>query len=329
MKHSLRQCGNCLHTFRHLLPFIIFLVFTTNSARAQYGEIGAYIGTSTYVGDLSEQEFNGNFQAMLGILGRYNFTPNLSVKASLTKGTIASDDADSKFEEIRMRNLNFRSDIIELSVTGEWNLIPFAIREEKTASPYLFLGLGGYYFNPQAQWKGEWHNLHDLHTERQDYSRLQLAVPFGLGFKFNMSYKVNFGLEFGVRKTFTDYLDDVSTNYPDILEMQQENTLAAILSYRTPEYTGMFTENPVGQARGDAQNNDWYFFIGGTITVNLTDKYGLDYAEKYEPFKEHLKKEPKEKKDTVKKRHKKKKYQKRKKRKKKKQLKPAVKRRSN
>jgi hypothetical protein len=296
--------------------------------RAQYAEIGTYIGTSTYVGDLSEQKFNGNFHAMLGILARYNFNPNFSAKASLTKGTIASDDADSKFQDVRMRNLNFRSDILELAVMGEWNLIPFAIREEKAASPYLFLGLAGYYFNPQAQWKGEWINLHGMHTENQDYNRFQVAVPFGLGFKFNMSYKVNFGLEFGARRTFTDYLDDVSRKYPDVVALSQHDPIAGMLSYRTPEITGMYNENPIGQLRGDPANDDWYFFIGGTITVNLTDKYGLDYAEKYEPFKEHLKKEPKEKKDEVKKRHKKKKYQKRKRRKKN-RLSPAAKKRTN
>ena len=226
---------------------------------------------------------------------------------------------------LRLRNLSFRSDIIELSVTGELNLLPFHIRAQKTSSPYLFAGLAGYYFNPQAQWKGEWYDLHDMHTENQDYKRVQVAVPFGLGFKFNVNYQVNFGLEFGARKTFTDYLDDVSTIYPDIVQLERENTIAAMLSYRTPEYTGIATENPVGQARGNAQNDDWYFFIGATITVNLTDKYGLDYDEKYETFKDHLKKPKEDKKAVVKKRHKKKKYQ-RKKRKKKRQMTPAVKR---
>lgn len=328
MKHILRQCGDCFDKLRHL-PFLFFFIFLSASLHAQYSEVGTYVGTSTYVGDLSEQKFRGDAGAMLGILGRYNFNPNFSVKVSLTKGTIASEDAKSKFESVRERNLSFRSEIVELSVTGEWNLLPFHIRAEKRGAPYLFVGLGGYYFNPQAQWKGEWYNLSDMHTENQKYRRFQVAVPFGMGFKFNMSYKVNFGLEFGARKTFTDYLDDVSTEYPDILALERENTIAAMLSYRTPEITGSFGENPVGMTRGDSSNNDWYFFIGGTITVNLTDKYGLDYDEKYKPFKEHLKKPPKEdKKDVVKKKHKKRKYQQRKKRKKKREMSPAVKKRS-
>ena len=66
--------------------------------------------------------------------------------------------------------------------------------------------------------------------------------------------------------------------------------MSAALSYRTPEVTGTFGENPMGNPRGDAANNDWYFFAGVSVSVNLTDKYGLDFDEKYDVFKEHLKK---------------------------------------
>ena len=44
--------------------------------------------------------------------------------------------------------------------------------------------------------------------------------------------------------------------------------------------------NPVGMPRGNATNNDWYFIGGVTISFNLTDKYGLDFDEKYDVFKE-------------------------------------------
>ncbi len=329
MKHSLHHTELSSRFFIKLfLPFS-FLVLPF-FLQGQYYEVGTYMGTSTYVGDLSEQKFRGKFHAMLGIFGRYNFSERIAMKAGFTKGTVAAEDGDSRFEDIRMRNLSFRSDIVEFAVTGELNLIPFHIRAKKASAPYLFAGISAFYFNPQAQWRGEWYNLHEMHTELQSYNRFQVAVPFGLGFKFNLSYKINFGLEFGARKTFTDYLDDVSTVYPDIIQLEKMNTLASMLSYRTPEYTGSFTENPVGQARGDASNKDWYYFLGGTITVNLTDKYGLDYDEKYEPFKEHLKIAKEERKKEIEKRRskKKKKQRKKKKRKKKRYLEPAVKKRT-
>jgi hypothetical protein len=72
--------------------------------------------------------------------------------------------------------------------------------------------------------------------------------------------------------------------------------LSAALSYRSPEVTGSFGENPMGKARGDVSNNDWYMFGGLTVSVNLTDKYGLDFDKKYDVFKEHLKKAANEKK---------------------------------
>jgi hypothetical protein len=43
-----------------------------------------------------------------------------------------------------------------------------------------------------------------------------VAIPFGIGAKMNVSKKVGIGLEWGPRKTFTDYLDDVSGTYPDV-----------------------------------------------------------------------------------------------------------------
>ncbi|RMG85883.1 MAG: hypothetical protein D6714_05140 [Bacteroidetes bacterium] len=327
MKYPLRHSG--LNRYLPRLILGLFLLLCQQSAQAQYWEIGSYVGTSTYVGDLSEQKFRGNLHAMLGVLGRYNFTEKLSVKGSFTKGTVSGDDGKSKFESVRMRNLNFRSDILELAVTGEYSLTPFHVRADKKSSPYLFAGLSAFYFNPQAQFKGEWYDLHDLKTENKSYRRLQVAVPFGIGFRFNVSYQVNFGFEFGARKTFTDYLDDVSTVYPDIVLMERRDVVAAMLSYRTPQYTGVVTENPVGTPRGNPANKDWYFFAGATVTVNLTDKYGLDYDEKYEPFKDHLKKPPKsEREKKVKKRHKKRKYQLRLQRKKKRQMSPATKKRT-
>lgn len=318
MKHLWTLCGMIL------LPFLLC---------GQYLEIGTYLGTSTYIGDLSEQKLSGDFGSTLGIFARYNMSKTFSVKGSFTRGVIKGSDEDAGKLDIQMRNLSFRSDVVELAATGELNLMPYNIRDKKTAVPYIFGGIALFHFNPQAQFKGEWLDLAPLHTEAQSYKKFQVAVPFGLGFKFNLSYKVNFGLEFGMRKTFTDYLDDVSGKYPDILEMRKTDPLAASLSYRTPELTGSFGENPVGTDRGNASNDDWYFFGGLTISVNMTDKYGLDFDEKYDVFKEHLVEAKEAKKAAIEKEKlKSARYQKKKrkkKRKKKQQLQAPAKKRTN
>ncbi len=313
---------------------LLFTAFILSfSLYAQYNEAGLQVGLSNYVGDLSENKMNAaTFKPLIGIFARRNFTKYLSVKASLTKAEVTGSDVYAKQQEIRNRNLSFRSDVVELAVTGEINFSPYNIRAKETGVPYFFAGIALAHFNPQAQMRGAWYDLQPLRTEGKKYSRNTMAIPFGLGMKFNISYKLNFGFEFGARKTFTDYLDDVSTQYLDVVALRQTAPMVAALSYRTPELTGSFNENPVGTYRGNPANKDWYFFGAVTVSVNLTDKYGLDFDEKYEIFKEHLQKPEKIKKDkTLTKRQKSARYQQKKKRmfQKKKQLGPIVKKRSN
>ena len=98
--------------------------------------------------------------------------------------------------------------------------------------------------------RGSWYDLQPLKTEGNKYNRFILAVPFGLGVKFNISYKVNFGFEIGARKTFTDYLDDVSSQYIDVIEVRKSAPTVAALAYRTPEITGTFGRKSSGDSKG-------------------------------------------------------------------------------
>jgi hypothetical protein len=271
----------------------LLLLTCSTFGLAQYRELGAFIGATNYKGDLHQESalVPTEYNPALGLFGRYNFSRTLAAKVSLTKGQITGMDANSKDPAIRNRNLNFRSDVVELSLQGEFNLLPFAIREGKTSAPYLFAGLAGYYFNPQAEMRGNWYDLQPLGTEGQGmtnkarYSRYQVAIPFGIGFKFSLNNQINLGMEFGARRTFTDYLDDVSGLYPDILELEQVNPRAAALSFRTPEVNHHAPSNPEGLYRGNPDDKDWYFFGGITMSVNMTDKYGLDFDKKYDIFK--------------------------------------------
>lgn len=274
-----------------LLPALLLAV----SLQAQYYEAGIYAGGSNYIGELSEFKLSSKgYGTMLGIFGRYNATKYLSIKASLTTGSIKGSDEYSRNEATRQRNLSFRSDIIELGLGGEVNFSAYNIRANQTGVPYFFAGIAVLRFNPQAQMRGAWYDLQPQRTEGKKYSRYTMAVPFGLGMKFNLSYKINFGIEIGARKTFSDYLDDVSAEYIDVVQLRQTSPTAASLAYRTPEVTGEFGNNPVGTDRGNPSNKDWYLFGGITVSVNLTDKYGLDFDEKYDVFKEHLQKPEKE-----------------------------------
>ena len=69
----------------------------------------------------------------------------------------------------------------------------------------------------------QWIDLQPLGTEgqgttaypdRKKYSRTQIAIPMGGGVKISLNDNLNIAFSFSARKTYTDYLDDVSTTYP-------------------------------------------------------------------------------------------------------------------
>jgi len=72
----------------------------------------------------------------------------------------------------------------------------------------------------------------------------------------------------GVRKTFTDYLDDVSLDYVDNqIVGGNSGALAAALKDRGPELGYPNFDN--GLSRGKSANKDWYMFLNFTITRKI------------------------------------------------------------
>jgi hypothetical protein len=248
--------------------------------------MGIYYGFSHYMGDLQRYQFEIlEVNRAEGLYGRYNFSNLFSLKAQFYHGVISGNDANFTNDPGMLeRNLSFRSNVYELSLQGEVSLLRMGRKkrhwnkylQKYLASAYLFGGVGGFYFNPKAKYQGEWHELQPLGTEGQGlpghdekYNRLQVCLPFGFGLKLQPTDRATIGLEFGFRKTFTDYLDDVSSNYPNLNELGEHNPIAASLSYRGGEVSDL-PKNPSGTARGSVKFMDMYFFGGITVGYSLT-----------------------------------------------------------
>lgn len=116
-----------------------------------------------------------------------------------------------------------------------------------------------------------------------------MAIPFGAGLKISLSERINLGFEFGVRLTLTDYLDDVSGNYPDLAELEKLDPTASLLSFRTPEILPQLAGNPKGKPRGNPNNKDGYFIGSITLSFNLVEGYDLEFDEKYKKFSPNYK----------------------------------------
>jgi len=222
----------------------------------------------------------------------YNVIRQGAIKVGLTFGYISGDDKNTKEVFRNNRNLNFRSPIIELA--GQFNYYFFAevkghryrlkgVRGKLNLklAAYAFAGFSGFYFNPQGKYDGKWYSLKKLSTEgqgivptRDNYSLVQIAIPVGLGLKWKLDKTTTIGLEVGYRKTFTDYIDDVSLTYvdPSILPNQTSVNLANPTNLSLPP-----NHTAAGQQRGDPRNTDSYIFTLITLTkkIKKTNKYGL------------------------------------------------------
>jgi hypothetical protein len=256
--------------------FIVTLIVSQAvSAHAQNWEFGAMIGASNYHGDLAYNIVPKETHMAQGIHMRYNFTPYWSYRPSIVHATISGNDAN--FDDFKFRNLSFESEIWEVNNSFEFNFLPFGSRIlSKDFSSYATLGLSVFHHNPKAIFNDETFALRDLRTEgqssKQQYGLLQLAIPFGGGVKYNVNKNLVIGLEVVWRKTFTDYLDDVSTIYPDLDEQRARyGDLSANMSDRSWDVEGVAGPMSVaGDERGDPAMKDFYFITGFTVTYRLT-----------------------------------------------------------
>ncbi|MCB0517635.1 MAG: hypothetical protein H6577_22230 [Lewinellaceae bacterium] len=268
-----------------ILGFALATSFSNINAQRNY-DIGIFFGLSHYMGDLQRYQFEIlEVNRGEGIYGRYNFSNLLSFKAQLYHGVISGSDSNFKYDKgILDRNLSFRSNVYEASFQWELSVLRLGAKrrhwnkylQKYLVTSYVFGGVGGFYFNPKAKYGEEWYELQPLGTEGQGmpghrgkYNRLQVCVPFGFGIKINPVERATIGLEFGFRKTFTDYLDDVSTVYPNLEALSERDPMAAALSWRGQEISNDPATNPAGTNRGSVKYKDMYFFGGVTIGYYL------------------------------------------------------------
>ena len=228
--------------FKFVFFVLLLMSFCTLNASAQksfkkyrYYSIGGCINAMNYVGDLDPGPSLVNpsikfTRYNFGVTALYRLKPRVSLRGTFSYGRIKGDDSKSaNFEEINVyrlyRNLSFRNEIYEFKADVVIDLFANARRFTKRPSytPYMFVGLAYFHHNPQGQnANGDWVNLKDLHTEGQglpggpkNYSRHQLAIPLGVGFRYKLSKQWDLAFDIGWRFTLTDYLDDVAGVYYD------------------------------------------------------------------------------------------------------------------
>lgn len=252
------------------------------------GDLG---GGSTYGIDNSMRDIDWPSTGYNGTVGfRYRFHPMFATTSTLSYFNIKGDDALSEEYIRHTRNLHFKSGVIELQQRIE--CILFSVEKfaptyglpsvnkakNKNQQYYIFTGLGAAYFNPKALYNDKWTALRPLMTEGQSkpYSPIALTIPAGIGVRFGLGSGFRIGLEASYVKTFTDYMDDVSTVYadPSVLGSPEAVALANPSDQSITVGNG-FNWFAGGEKRGDSDDKDAYYHLNIVILKNITYKdYG-------------------------------------------------------
>ena len=256
---------------KHITVLILSLLLYVGLP-AQNLELGAFGGFSSYAGDLSPSELSPYLQTLrpaFGVFGRSNIHPNFSLRFGFNRLQLFGDDKFNNFED---RNLKFETSLNELYLTGEVNILNISLfRDRIGLIPYAYGGGSFFSFNPTAMApSGQRVDLQPLGTEGQGqpgyeapYDLNNWALIVGGGMKILINEQWTIGIELGPRRTFTDYLDDISGQqlvYGDVL---QNGDLAAFLSnpLLDPEKTPL----DYNYKRG-GENIDWYLTGGITLS---------------------------------------------------------------
>ena len=225
-------------------------------------------GTSSYLGELTNDgdylQANPNFHAGLQMY----ITNKIAFRSEVSWFQTSGDDAKASVESGRNgRNLSFISNNFEISGVGIVNLYPQgrSFYQRPAFNVYGFLGIGVLYFNPTTTYQGTKYQLAPQHTELTSYSQVAFVIPMGLGLRFKVGPFMNLAFEGGYRKTFTDYLDDVSTVHHDAASYP--NALSYALSDRRPE-VGL-APKAEGDIRGNPKTNDAYILYSVKIEYYL------------------------------------------------------------
>jgi hypothetical protein len=290
---------------RILLVLVLALPLLVSAQRNKRyrWEAGLDLGVSNFLGDLGganqigthfvrDLEFSLTKPAV-GVHVRYRKGRYFGYYGTFCYGKVSGDDALTQETYRHNRNLNFKSNIFEVSTRVE-----FYISKERPGhrynykklkgwrnidmQEYGFIGVGGFYFNPKGEFNGKYYALRPFRTEGEGikagtkiYSRYSVCFPMGFGIKYGIDRQWSIGLEYGLRLTITDYIDDVSTVYFDknIIAAQQTNYIDQMLAAyfadpslgQIPPVDNIYVTG-VGQQRGDSDHKDAYMFMH--ITVN-------------------------------------------------------------
>ena len=253
---------------------LVFCVHTTLAQKrygVQFWEATALASSSSFLSDLGGKDGDGtndfkdlNLNRTRFAVGggfSYNTGKGLDLSLNAFYTHLSASDVETKSSRTA-RNISVRTDVIETNLLLQYT-VPKTI--PRLSGLYANIGAGIFLYRPMAEWQGTWYELRPLGTEGQfsdpnlqPYKIYSPVVPFGVGKKFYLNHNIALSLDFSFRKSFTDYLDDVSTSYYDN-DAILANSGPAAAHFANPSSTSAGQQ---GSRRGNPENNDNFYLIG-------------------------------------------------------------------
>jgi hypothetical protein len=227
------------------LLLVFLIVFVVVKAQGQPSlDIGFFGGAGTYFGDMTKIDFSKSVHPAYAVFARYNFNPRYGLRFNVLNGTIG---AQGEFDTQAINNnpsipnyWEFNKNVLDISLQFEFNFLKYIVGDKETPySTYIFGGVGMHSYQ-----------YSNALVEGGSNSEISPTLPFGVGFKFNLSKRVGLGLEGGLRKSFSDKLD----NLDDPLSFTDVNGTAV-------NYTDQY------------HNNDWTAYVGIHLVYKLVYGY--------------------------------------------------------
>lgn len=221
----------------YFVTFILVL-FSCTAMHAQNAEVGAFLGSSYYVGEINQSGQMANQPNLsLGVFYRKNLSDRYSYRIGVNYGKLSASDDFFKNGLSEWRKLSFSGNLIEGNVLFEFNFLPYEINKRGMSwfSPYVFIGLAVFGIAPEIE-SGNTAKI------SKPESLVAPSIPFGMGVKFNFIDNMGIGVEWSMHKTFTDKIDGLP-----------------------PTFVG-------GYQLSNSKNNDWYSFLGITLSYKFLTK---------------------------------------------------------
>ncbi len=215
-----------------VLSALMFLSVNASGQLRQKAEIGGGIGTFNYTGDLVRFYNPTLSQPAITVFYRHNISTVVSFRAGLTGGKLKGNDRAHPIDAFAtQRGYSFNITLIEGSTIFEYHFLDWRDSKRKLRfTPYLMSGLVMF-------------GMSGIPTKNGEYSNVQIGIPIGGGVKYVLNPKWYVAFELSSRRTFFDYLDNISDNDPSLKNYQYGNRF----------------------------DNDTYLFMGITLTRTFYD----------------------------------------------------------